>query len=86
VPSTLQKPVEWLAWREGLTTRYRSLAADEASSLDALCAQASFADICLCLAASGAADQAPLRAAQYLRGWLDAGLIVGLQDGTRTVA
>ena len=86
VPSTLQKPVEWLAWREGLTTRYRSLAADEASSLDALCAQASFADICLCLAASGDADQAPLRAAQYLRGWLDAGLIVGLEDGTRTVA
>ena len=86
MPPTLQQPVEWLAWREGLTTRYWSLAADEASSLDALCAQASFADICLCVVASGAVDQAPLRAAQYLRGWLDAGLIVGLEDGARTVA
>ena len=78
--------VQWLAWRDGLTTRYRSLAADEASALDALYAQASFADICVCLAESGDADQAPLRAAQYLRGWIEAGLLVGLQVGARTVA
>jgi len=78
--------VQWLAWRDGLTTRYRSLATDEASALDALYAQASFADICVCLAESGDADQAPLRAAQYLRGWIEAGLLVGLQSGARTVA
>jgi hypothetical protein len=85
-PSRLPQPVEWLAWRDGLTTRYRSLAADEASSLDAMRAQASFADICVCLAEGGDADQAPLRAAQHLRGWIEAGLIVGLEVGSGTVA
>ena len=75
---TRHEPVEWLAWRRELTPHYRSLEPDEARALDALRTGAAFGDICEGLAESEDADQAPLRAAQYLRGWIERGLIAGL--------
>ena len=80
-----QPPVEWLAWRHELTTNYRSLEAAEANALDALLAHSSFGDICVRLAETGDADQAPLRCAQYLRGWIETGLVAGLQVGPPAV-
>jgi hypothetical protein len=72
------EPVEWLVWRRELTTQYRSLEPGEARAIDAFRAGAAFGDICEGLAETGDPDQAPLRAAQYLRGWIEGGLIAGL--------
>ena len=67
--------VEWVAWRSNLRTMYRSIPADEAHALDALLARSTFGDICETLASDGDPEHAPLRAAQLLRGWLEAGLL-----------
>jgi hypothetical protein len=65
----------WLIWREQLTTRFRSLARDEAAALDCLCRGASFGDACAQLAEYHDDDSVPLRAASLLKGWLAQGLI-----------
>jgi hypothetical protein len=68
-------PVEWLAWRRELTTHYRPLEPGEARALDALLNGVSFGEVCEGLAETGDATEAPLRAAQYLRGWIESGLV-----------
>jgi hypothetical protein len=65
-----------LIWREGLTTRYRSLEADEAMALEAAASGAGFGEICARLARLvGDQEATALRAAGLLKGWLGAGLI-----------
>jgi hypothetical protein len=71
-------PVEWVAWRRDLTTQYRSLDAVEARALDAVSSGVSLGEVCESLAATHDADQAPLRAAQYLRGWIEGGLLAAI--------
>lgn len=67
--------VPWLIWREHLTTRFRSLEADEQCALDKLQEGASFNEICEELAKSINDDEVPLRAASLLKGWIAQGLI-----------
>ena len=67
--------LDWLAWRSSLTTMYRSLPVDETRAIDAMLEGAVFADICEMLASHGEPEQAPLRAAQLLRSWVEAGLV-----------
>jgi hypothetical protein len=63
-----------LVWRDGLVTRYRSLAPDEARALDVLARQGlSFAELCAAIAGLG--EQAPQVAAGWLRQWLGDGLL-----------
>lgn len=68
-------PRGWLLWRRELRTLYRSLAPDEATALDAVLGGASFGTLCEQVAGEVGAEQAPLRAASLLRGWLEEGLI-----------
>ncbi len=70
------EPVEWLAWRQDLTTYFRSLAAGEAAALDAARAGQSFGELCELLAAAHGTERAAAEAAALLAGWLGAGLIV----------
>jgi len=75
VTATETEPTSWLIWREQLTTRFRSLPADEQAALDCACACGSFGEICARLTAFVEADSVPLRAATLLKGWLGHGLI-----------
>ncbi len=63
-----------LIWREQLITRYRSLAADEATALQGMTQQGwSFAELCAQLSELG--EQAPVQAVTWLRQWLSDGLL-----------
>ena len=68
--------LEWLLWREGLTTYYRSLSATEAKTLDAARAGWPFGELCALLCEELGDEQAPAQAAGLMRGWVAAGLII----------
>jgi hypothetical protein len=70
-------PVDWLLWRRDLTTRFRSLPQTEAALLDAARSGWPFAELCELLCEELGAGEAPAQAAALLRGWVEAGLIVG---------
>lgn len=70
------EPVAWLLWRRELQIYFRPLARPEAEALDAVRAGQSFGELCVALCAS-AAEDAPARAAGYLREWVESGMIVG---------
>jgi len=65
-------------WREGLTTRFRSLLPEEAAALHAAAQGIPFAGLCETLLEWTPPEQAALRAATLLKGWLAAGMIAGL--------
>ena len=75
--SVNREPVQWLLWRQGLTTYFRSLSATEAKALDAARDGWPFGELCALLCDELGETQAPLQAATLLRGWIDAGLIIG---------
>jgi hypothetical protein len=70
-------PVHWLLWRRDLTTCFRSLPQTEAAVLDAARSGWPFAELCELLCDEVGEDEAPAAAASVLRGWVEAGLIVG---------
>ena len=70
-------PVQWLLWRENLTSYFRSLPQDEASMLDAARSGWPFGELCALLCEELGESDAPAQAAALLRGWIGSGLIVG---------
>lgn len=79
-PEMLGERQTWAAWRdaETLTVRYRVLPADEAAGLDVLRRREEFQTLCQVLAEQGDPEDAALRAAGFLKHWLDAGWITDL--------
>jgi hypothetical protein len=69
-------PAAWLLWRRGTETYFRSMAADEAAAFDRVLAGDAFAVVCGRLGGEDAA----LRAASLLKGWLAESLISGISD------
>lgn len=77
-PATLNPaPMQWLLWRHGLTSYFRSLPAAEATVLDAARNGWPFGELCELLCEELGEQQAASAAAQLLRGWIAAGLIIG---------
>jgi hypothetical protein len=74
-------PCTWLQWRDGLQVLFRSLDAAEAAALRALIEARNFAELCERLYAHVGESEVAGRAATYLRGWLDAGLVTGMRAG-----
>jgi hypothetical protein len=68
-------PVEWLLWRQGLTTYFRSLGASEAAMLDAARNGWPFGELCELLCTELGEEQAVSTAATRLRDWVGSGLI-----------
>jgi hypothetical protein len=68
-------PVEWLLWRQGLTTYFRSLGATEAAVLDAARNGWPFGELCEFLCTELGEEQAVSTAAARLRDWVGSGLI-----------
>ncbi len=64
-----------LVWRQGLTVRYRRLEAEEAMLWREAQKGASFGALCELTAIYGGPDEAPRRAATYLKGWIDTDVI-----------
>ena len=69
-------PVEWLLWRENLTTYFRSLPRTEASVLDAARSGWPFGELCTLLCEELGDGEAPAQAAVLLRTWIGSGLII----------
>lgn len=78
--SVQDPPTVWLLWRHELQIRFRSLTADEAAGLEAMWAGRSFGELCTLLADHLGEEQAPARAAAYLREWVESGLITGIRS------
>ena len=75
----LTPPTEWVLWRAGLTSLFRSLSEVEAAALDAVRNGASFAEVCAGVAMTEGVENAPLKAASLLRGWFAEELIAAVQ-------
>jgi hypothetical protein len=73
------EPADWAVWRKDDSPYFRSLPADEAWALAATREGAAFGEVCAGLCEWVAQEEAPLRAAQLLRGWVDEGWIAGLE-------
>ncbi|HVN43462.1 MAG TPA: DNA-binding domain-containing protein [Steroidobacteraceae bacterium] len=74
----VEPATEWVVWRRGLATSFRSLAGPEAAALDAALAGATFGALCEHVAAACGAEAAPLRAAALLKGWFAEGWVIGI--------
>jgi hypothetical protein len=74
--SLAAKPLQWLLWREELTSYFRSLPQAEAAALDAARSGWPFAELCELLCDELGESEAPAQAAVLLRGWVASGLIV----------
>jgi hypothetical protein len=77
----LDAPLDWAIWRKDDSPYFRSLPADEAWALGAIREGATFGAICAGLCEWVEQEEAPLRAAQLLRGWVDEGWVAGLGAG-----
>jgi hypothetical protein len=73
----LPEPQPLLVWRQDLMARFRPLSAEEAMTWDEAAKGVRFGVLCEMVATFSGEDGAELRAATYLKGWLDAGMLAG---------
>ncbi|HSW93498.1 MAG TPA: DNA-binding domain-containing protein [Gammaproteobacteria bacterium] len=71
-------PVSWILWRKDLETHFCSLPEDEAWAIHAMLTGQSFGEICEGLCHWHDEDETPTHAASLLKGWIGAGLIIGI--------
>lgn len=74
-PDLYDSPRHWILWRKGLETRFCDLDDDEALALKSMCLGDTFGELCEGLCQWHDVEQAPLRAASLLKGWILEGLI-----------
>lgn len=73
------EPVQWVLWRQALQTYFRSLEPAETQALDVARGGGGFGEICAGLSAHFSAEEIPVRAATFLRQWVESGLIVAVR-------
>lgn len=71
-PYRLEAPQEILLWRQGESSRFRLLGDEEAMAFDTAAEGAPLSIVCETIAAMDGPGTAALRAAGYLRGWVEA--------------
>lgn len=74
----------WILWRKELNSLICLLPEDEAWAIDALLRHQTFGEICEGLCQWATKQDAGMRAASLLKGWISAELIVSCAVGTRT--
>ncbi len=79
-PELAAEPRAWLLWRAGLQIVFRSLDPAEAAALSTVCDGRTFGEMCVQLCGHVNDEEAPTRAAGYLRGWVESGLVVGVRQ------
>jgi hypothetical protein len=80
-PEMLERPARLLVWRQASGSRFRILGEEEAMAIDCVTQGLSFGTICEMIAAFADPGSAAMRAASYLRGWIEAEIISGLRAG-----
>lgn len=76
--TTLQ---DWVLWRRGVTTLFRSLDAVEASALAVAAEGGTFASLCAVVAEAEEPSEAALRSAMIVRRWFADELLTGVAQG-----
>lgn len=80
-PELLSKPLKVIVWRQGSGARFRILGDEEAMAIDSARKGVKFSVICEMIAAFADPDGAAMRAAGYLRGWLEAEIVSSIMEG-----
>jgi hypothetical protein len=73
----LPEPHAIIIWRHEFMSRFRPLAAEEAMMWDEAAKGVRFGVLCEMVATFGGEDAAELRAATYLKNWIDTGMLAG---------
>ena len=73
------EPQALLVWRQDLLARFRPLDAEESMMWNEAAKSVCFGVLCEMVAMFGGEDDAEIRAATYLRGWIDSGLLAGYE-------
>lgn len=68
-------PMQWVLWRNELINHYASQAEDQACVMNKIMDGARFGEVCESLCEWMDEEQAVMRAATLLRGWVDSGMI-----------
>jgi hypothetical protein len=76
-PEHLIEPQAIVVWRQDFMARFRPLSAEEAMMWDEAAKGVRFGVLCEMVATFGGEDDAELRAATYLKGWVDTGMLAG---------
>lgn len=74
-PARLPEPGAIVVWRQELMARFRPLGAEEAMMWNEAAKGVRFGVLCEMVAAFGGEDEAELRAATYLKSWIEAGML-----------
>lgn len=72
---TLEQPEQIIVYRDCLQPKFRNLSHEEAMMWDEAAKGAPFGTLCEMVAAYGGEEEAALRAAAYLKGWVESGLL-----------
>lgn len=74
-PTILPEPQAVLVWRQDFMARFRPLPAEEAMMWAEAAKGVRFGVLCEMVATFGGEEDAELRAASYLKGWVDTGML-----------
>jgi hypothetical protein len=78
-PSRLPEPQSLIVWRHDFMARFRTLSTEEAMMWDEAAKGVRFGVLCEMVATFAGEDEAELRAASYLKGWVDTGMLAGFR-------
>ena len=78
-PTHLPEPQAVAVWRQDFMARFRPLSPEEAMMWDEAAKGVRFGVLCEMVATFAGEDEAELRAATYLKGWVDTGMLAGCQ-------
>jgi hypothetical protein len=76
-PMQMAEPQAILVWRQDFMARFKPLSAEEAMMWDEAAKGVRFSVLCEMVATFAGEDEAELRAATYLKGWVDTGMLAG---------
>ena len=74
-PVRLPEPQAILVWRDGFMARFKPLSTEEAMMWDEAAKGVRFSVLCEMIATFAGEDEAELRAASYLKDWIDMGML-----------
>lgn len=75
----LDAPAQIIVWRQNETSRFRTMTAEEAMAFDEAKSGVPFGVICEMIAMMDDQNGAAIRAASYLRSWIESGMICGIE-------
>ncbi|HZP08618.1 DNA-binding domain-containing protein [Methyloceanibacter sp.] len=76
-PTRLPEPQALLVWREGFMARFKPLTTEEAMMWDEAAKGVRFSVLCEMVATFAGEDEVELRAASYLKSWVELGTLAG---------